>query len=124
MKALKIFQVTIKKWIFIVPFDLKCDSQPILKCADVIHFMGLTLARNAVYPALNDEVSLDPSLISQRTSKALCASRLTTSTGDDLVDGNHRTCEGALQLRYGLREVDAHDRLSVRNKLNLKACVA
>ena len=60
MEPLEILQITVEKWILVVPLDLKCQ-RPGNRLPDVIDLVADGLALLAIYDGLYDELVLRPS---------------------------------------------------------------
>ncbi len=71
MQALEVFQVSVKKRVFVIPLNFTPYCSDAFDSLNVINFMRSRFTRNAVNSFLYFEVVLGPSKAGKRLSKPL-----------------------------------------------------
>lgn len=120
MQSFEIFQVTIKEWVFIIPFYFE-SNRTSLKAVDVINLVRLRLPLDAVNNPLNHEFVLSPAMRLQRIAKPLSPLGLSAARSNDFLNGDRGCEQDFFKLGDDFREIGSGDGLRVRTKFNLEA---
>lgn len=105
MQPFEVLQVSIKKRVFVVPFDFENQGAVLIRL-DVIDFMAGRLSLDLVHNFPDDEVLLHPSSFSEGPPHPLSAGCLASSRTNNFPYRNRRFGQNGLDFAKCRREID------------------